>query len=139
MSMTGRNGYDDDPVLAPLLSQAREEFDTLGIILHGSRGAGVGQADSDYDLDWVLTDAAYDRKKAEGALTIEPVFDEERKVIDAEYTSPAVLSQVPSRTEWMVPAYATAEILLDKTGELADIVRRMTTMPEEQARGEAAA
>jgi hypothetical protein len=47
-----------DPVLAPLVRGAAVDPETLGVVLSGSRGAGLGDADSDYDVVFVLTEAA---------------------------------------------------------------------------------
>src|SRR5262249_9561880 len=54
--------WGNDPVLAPLLAAAAVDPEVEGLILSGSRGAGIHDAESDYDIEWVLTDAAYDRR-----------------------------------------------------------------------------
>lgn len=53
--------HNDDPVVAPLIDAARDDPSTIGLILHGSRGAGMGDEESDYDLIWVLTDHGFER------------------------------------------------------------------------------
>src|SRR6478735_5165100 len=46
-------------VLEELIEEVNADPESIGLILHGSRGAGVHGADSDYDLVRVVTDDAY--------------------------------------------------------------------------------
>jgi hypothetical protein len=55
-----------DAVLAPLLRGAAADPETLGVVLSGSRGARLGDADSDYDVVFVLTEAALAARQERG-------------------------------------------------------------------------
>jgi hypothetical protein len=121
-----------DPVLAPLLAAARADPEVEGVLLGGSRGAGVHDHESDYDLAIVLTDAAFERRRVRGDLLhirqhpIDPR-------LDVTYTHLQALESIIRRASWELPGYATAQILYDKTGRLAEIVQAMITMPAERA------
>jgi hypothetical protein len=59
--------------------------------LGGSRGAGVADHESDYDLEWVLSDAAYDARAGRGEpMEIKKHAREGATVLlDMGYTCPA--------------------------------------------------
>jgi hypothetical protein len=119
-----------DLVLADLLARAEADVDTLGLIVGGSRGAGCADAESDYDLDWVLTDAAYDKRQVRG----EPMEHGGKPLLDIGYTCPRELRRVADEPPgWWTPGYATARVLLDKTGVVTRALRAITLMPEDKA------
>jgi hypothetical protein len=126
----------DDPILQPLIASAVAEPDMLGLLLSGSRGAGMDDAESDYDLEWVLTDAAYDRRVERGEQ-LHPSRDPDRPLLDMSFTCPRELSRIAAEAGWQLPAYATARILYDKTGALTQILQAMATVPEQRARADA--
>jgi uncharacterized protein DUF4037 len=122
-----------DPVLQPLIAAARADREIEGLILGGSRGAGVDDAESDYDLEWVLTDQSYDRR-AERGESMHIRGTPEQPLLDVSYTCLHKLARIAAHASWVLPAYATARVLYDQTGQVAQIVRDMATMPEERAR-----
>src|SRR5947209_2593708 len=63
------NSYDagTDPVIQALMAEAAADADVIGLVLTGSRAVGAVAPDSDYDLVFVVTDAALDRYTAHGA------------------------------------------------------------------------
>jgi Domain of unknown function (DUF4037) len=129
------NRWDDDPILQPLIAAARADPDIEGLILGGSRGAGVDDAESDYDLEWVLADQAYDRRVERGESThIRGTL--EQPLLDVSYTCLCKLEKIAAQMSWELPAYATARVLYDKTGQVAQAVQAMATMPEERARAD---
>lgn len=135
--MTDHSGREiqqgGDPVLTPLLETARADPATVGLILHVSRGAGLGDEKSDYDLIWVLTDPAYERRVERGERLEETTFRHGRKLIEIAYTCPRRLGD-PTIPTWIIQGLATAQVLLDKSGEVAAGLSALLTIPEEQAR-----
>ncbi len=128
-----------DPVLAHLLGEATEDPETVGLILGGSRGAAMGDAESDYDLLWVLSEEAY----AARAARADPLAGKLRPItgipyVDLGYTCPRRLHELAANPSWRTPAFTTAQVLLDKTGEVAAAVQAIVTVPEERAREDAA-
>jgi hypothetical protein len=107
-------------VIEALVARARADPDTLGLLLSGSRGAGVAWAGSDYDLEWVLTDAAFDRRTAGGQPTAlyhkGPDQPSGEALLDLSYTCPRELSRKVAGRDWVALGLATARVLLDKTG-----------------------
>jgi len=121
-----------DPVIQPLIALARTNPDIEGLILSGSRGAGVHDAESDYDLEWVLTDQAYADRLAHGDSLRVPK-DPNQPWLDIGYTCCRVLEQIAADASWPLSGYTTAQVLCDKTGRVGEVVRAMGTMSEEQA------
>lgn len=127
---------DEDPILAPLMTTARNDPETMGLILTGSRGAGVGDDESDYDLIWVLSDAAYERRqKCADPLDFFSYADG-RRTVDGHYSCPRELAHVATNPGWWTAGYATSRLLLDKTGDVTRALQAIATMPEETGRTE---
>lgn len=132
----------NDPVLEELIDQARRDDASLGLILHGSRGAGTADHESDYDLIWVLTDAEYERRLEAGtALHIEQRADDSpaAPIVDIQYSCTTGLKRIAAKPGWWTPGYADSRILLDKTGEVARLLTEIVTLPEARGREAAAA
>ncbi len=129
--------FANDPLLQPLLLEASGDPGTVGVIIHGSRGAGVGDRQSDYDLIWVLTDEGYDRRVATGLPLEETTKYQGRKLTEISYTCLRRLAG-PSTPDWIIQGLATARVLLDKTGEVARTLDTLVTIPREKARAEVA-
>jgi len=53
----------DDPFLAELIETVRDDPETIGLLLHGSRSVGRHRADSDYDLIRIVTADAYEARR----------------------------------------------------------------------------
>ncbi len=128
---------DSDPLLATLVEEAADNPATLGLLLTGSRSVGHSMPDSDYDLVWVLTDRAYeDRSQAGGTR-------ERRKLnggalADVVYSCPQNLGQIAREPGWWTPGYATARVLVDKTGEVERLLDVIAVIPPDRAAGVAA-
>ncbi len=109
-------------VLAEIAAEVNADPSSLALILHGSRATGDASAGSDYDLIRIVTDEAYEERKAAGALL------ERREVIDAPkadvlYQSPSRLDWLADNPGWWTATYATAHVIVDKTGSIGGRVR----------------
>lgn len=114
-------------VLAELVGEVESDASSLGLILHGSRAMNDERADSDYDLIRIVTDDAYERRKADGAL-LERRESQDRPKADILYQSPSRLHWLAENPGWWTATYATARVIVDKTGDIEshvhDIVER---------------
>lgn len=129
--------FGDDPLLVALVARATADPETLGLALTGSRGAGMADAASDYDLCQVLTEAAFARRTAEDAAF--PLVDglETSAKIDLWYAAPSTLT-VEKTVSWMLPAFADTELLFDRDGSVGALVAALARMPAEKATADAA-
>jgi predicted nucleotidyltransferase len=116
-----------DPILDGLLREAGADPVVLGVLLLGSRAAGREDAESDYDVFLVLTEAAYEAKSSGDKRNVDGV------VVEIGYTSAADLERVRTEPSWWTPGFARARVLLDKTGGVAALVAHIAAMPEERA------
>ena len=114
-----------DP-LGEYVEEVRADPDSLGLLLHGSRGSGVERAGSDYDLIRVVADAAYEARSRERR-------HEKLGAIDVLYESPQRLRRLAESPGWWTATYADARVLVDATGELEPLVRAMVERAGEAA------
>jgi len=124
--------WNIDPVLAPLLAAAATDPEVEGIVLTGSRGAGVHDHESDYDIAWVLHDAAFDQRRARG----EPLHLRQHPFdarLDVVYTCLREFDRILAEASWELPAFATAHVLYDKMARVAHKIDAMTLMPADRA------
>lgn len=108
-------------VLDEITVEVAADSDTLGLILHGSRAAGVGGPGSDYDLLRVVTDESYAARKEQGALR------EQRSVAgspmaDIAYTCPERLRGAAEKFDGYTGVFVTGKVLVDETGEVARLL-----------------
>jgi hypothetical protein len=127
--------WANDPILQSIIATATADPEVEGILLGGSRGAGVADAESDYDLEIVLSDAAFDRRAAGGGQ-IKVSRDPDQPLLDLSYTCLRKLAEIAAETHWALPGYTTARVLYDKTGGLARVLQEMLTVPDERARAD---
>jgi hypothetical protein len=91
-----------------LIAAAMADPEIEGLLLGGSRGAGVDDADSDYDLIWVLADQAYDWR-AERGESLHIKQDPGQPLLDVSFTCLRELARIAARVSWELPGYATAQ------------------------------
>jgi hypothetical protein len=132
-----RQMWSDDPVLRRLVVEAEADPKTIGLILTGSRGAGCSGPESDYDLEWVLTDAAFKEQQAQDPPLDRKKLRIEGQLADICYSCPAKLARHLADSGWWTYAYVSSRLLLDKTGEVEVALQAMALMPEEKARADA--
>jgi hypothetical protein len=114
------------------VDDARANSPTLGLIVHGSRAVGVAREDSDYDVIRVVTEDEYARRKEADALL------ERRRPVGSPYVD--ILYQSPGGLEWhaanpgpWTATYTSARVVLDKTGQVADLVRAIVEAAGQRA------
>ncbi|MFN8490440.1 MAG: DUF4037 domain-containing protein [Caldilineaceae bacterium] len=128
-----------DSVLHALIAEAITDPDVIGLVLMGSRSIGGVASDSDYDVIFVVTDKALNRYQQtqttppRGATITPPI-----NTNDISHESPSTL-QLEKVVRWMLPAWAEAQVLYDRTGETTRVVDALRRMPEVQAHSEIAA
>lgn len=113
--------------LDALLAEVLADPDSLGLIMHGSRAGDEGREDSDYDLVWVLTDEGRARQ---------PEFHVRRGRADIVYQGIGHLREIADRPGWFTAGFLGAQVLADRTGEVAEVVADIVRKAGERARAE---
>lgn len=106
-------------VLDQLVGEVADDPSSIGLILHGSRAAGVHGPDSDYDLVRVVTDDAYASRRERGELR------EKRRgdlMADIVFASPERLRLRAESTDGYTPMFVTARVVADTHGQVAALV-----------------
>ena len=111
-------------VLGDVAAEVNADAFSLGLLLHGSRATGVERPDSDYDLIRVVTEEAYDARKAAGTL-LERVTPPDGPKADVLYQSPERLRWIADNPDWWTATYVSARVIVDKVGEVQELVRRI--------------
>jgi predicted nucleotidyltransferase len=118
-----------------LLQEARDDPAILGIVLTGSRGKGFGRADSDYDVLLVV--------RHEDLSAYQARFYEQRSWVGFDWWVSSLPELAPVAAEWGDPlaweilcnerySFADVSVLLDKTGQLQELVDAKGAIPEER-------
>jgi hypothetical protein len=126
----------DDPILHGLIHEAVDDPETVGLLLSGSRAASMATPTSDYDLYWILSDAEYDRRRVPGVPLRARREPPNQAPIDLVYVCQRDLDRLPTAPGWWTYGYATARVLVDKTGEVTRAIEAIATMTEEKARAD---
>jgi hypothetical protein len=110
-------------LLDEISNEVRDDPDSLGLILHGSRAAGVHGPESDYDLVRVVTDTSYAARRERGELR------EKRSGVgpgaDVVYACPERLRAHAATPDGYTGMYVTAHVVVDKDGQVAALVREI--------------
>jgi hypothetical protein len=117
-----------------LLNSARAEFDVLGVILSGSRGAGRATEHSDYDVVVVVRDVA-ERRYRRRFTPPPPGLDISVQGVSRFERG----SEGRPQTEGSGPAFAHIRVPVDKTGRIAKIARAKARIPKSRVRSYTAA
>ena len=94
-------------LVRPIVEAAEHDPNVAGVLLKGSQSMGAADEESDWDVVVVLLEGE-PSKKRDGRLEL----------------ITTTLERVRSVDSWELPALAHSEVLLDKTGELAELVTR---------------
>jgi hypothetical protein len=116
--------HAEDPALSTFVAAARDDADTLGVLLHGSRASGRAREDSDYDLIRIVTQEAYDARVGRGQLH-ERVRLDEGSIADVLYQTPSRIATYVSTPGWYTATYLGAHVAFDRTGDIATMLARM--------------
>ena len=119
-------------MLERIVDDARADPHTCGLLLTGSRAEGAADAESDYDLVWILDEEERGRREEAG----EPVHVKRvagAALLDVVYSSPARLRETAATPGWWSPGYAASRVLLAKTDDVRDLHRALTEMTHEVA------
>ena len=114
----------DDPLLAELVADIRDDPETIGLLLHGSRALGNHRDDSDYDLIRIVTEDAYLARRERAAL-VEKIARHGRPKADILYQTPSRIEPYVAEPDWYTATYLSARILFDRTGEIAPLIARI--------------
>jgi hypothetical protein len=131
--MSTRYDVHTDSIIQMLIAEAAADPDVIGLVLTGSRAVGAVAPESDYDVMFVVTDEAHARYEqtqttpARGTTITPPISTD-----DIGNTSPKSL-QFDTVVSWMLPAYAEARVLFDRTGETTRLIDALRQIPAEQA------
>lgn len=120
-----------DPVLDELAREAAADDATVGLILHGSRGAGVARNDSDYDLISVVRDDVYEQRRAD-----ERLLEVERRGqarVDRLFQSPARLAWIAEHPDWYTSTYLNVDVVVDKGAVVASALDSIRAAAHERA------
>jgi hypothetical protein len=110
-------------LLDELAAEVADDPESIGLILHGSRAAGVHGPESDYDLVRVVTDASYAARAESGELR-------EKRAgapgADIVYASAERLRSHAASTDGYTGMYVTAQVVVDRDGEVESLVREIS-------------
>ena len=112
-----------DRVLTAVVERAAADPATVGVLLKGS----PVDAESDYDLVWILTDAACDRR--------DPLHVREPP-LDIAYSSPQRLRDAAASPGWWSAGLARTRVLFDRSGEATELASALAEMTPELARAQ---
>jgi len=132
----GAHVATNDPILDELIREGLDDPETVGLLLSGSRAAGMVTATSDYDVYWVLADEVYDRRRTPGVPLRARREPPDQPPVDLVYVCQRDLDRLPTMPGWWTYGYATARVLLDKTGAIAPAIEAIRTMSEEKSRAD---
>lgn len=118
-------------VLDELAAEVEDDPESIGLILHGSRAAGVHGPESDYDLVRVVTDASYASRCERDELREKRPGSPGADVV---YASPERLRLHAASPDGYTGMYVTAQVVVDTDGEVAALVRAISEGAGRRAR-----
>jgi len=100
----------DDSFLAELIAESRDDSETVGLLLHGSRALATHRDDSDYDLIRIVTEDAYAARRDRNAL-VEKSAAVGLPKLDVLYQSQARVERYVADPGWYTATYLSAKVL----------------------------
>ena len=117
-------------MLAEVVDEVTADPESIGLILHGSRAAGVDGPASDYDLLRVVTEESLAARIGRDQLR-------ERRSgppkADIAYTSPERLRLRAETTDGYTPMFVNAQVVADTDGQVASLVEAIVANAGERA------
>lgn len=130
---SARDQVAADPVLASYVAAVRDDPDTFGVLLHGSRASGRHRDDSDYDLIRVVSQEAYDARRKDAALLKRITLDDGSKG-DVLYQTPLGIEGYVTTLDWYTATYLGARVAFDRDGDIGTMLARMRSEANRVAR-----
>jgi len=122
-----------DPVLASYVAAVKDDPDTLGVLLHGSRASGRHRDDSDYDLIRIVTQEAYESRRKDAAILKHITLDDGSKG-DVLYQTRSRVESHVTTPDWYTATYLWARVAFDRDGDIGPMLDRMRTEADRVAR-----
>ena len=119
-------------MIQALIAEAAADPDVIGLVLTGSRAIGATGPDSDYDVVFLMTDEAFARHPQP---QITPVRG---RTVTPPISTKDIWNEAPSTMQlevvepWVIPTWAEARILYDRTGETERVFAPLRFMPAER-------
>jgi Nucleotidyltransferase domain len=120
-------------VLDELVDEVNADPDSIGLILHGSRAAGVHRPDSDYDLVRVVTQSSYDARRERDELRDRRPGPPKADIV---FSTPERLRERAEWTDGYTPMLLNAEVVADTDGQVAALVETIVANAGSRARDE---
>lgn len=121
---------DDTPLfdgrLAASLERWKADPTVLGVGLHGSRGAGTQDADSDYDVLFLVTEADEDTETR--------LCPDGKPLWDPWSLTIPILEEMRDRPDGYSPTMLDVAIVFDRTGDFTRILSTFGDLPPDKAR-----
>jgi hypothetical protein len=118
---------------AELRALARNDPNVVGLFLGGSRGKGLGTPRSDYDVYLIVN-----KKVGEYRRHFPFRQDDDPQVVVLSLAEFRRHAEIGSETEWNRYTFAHVTAVLDKTGEIQQLLDEKGVLPREAAHGIAA-
>ena len=133
MTFGGRGEPTDAVALVSYVAAVKDDPDTLGVLLHGSRASGRHSEDSDYDLIRIVTQEAYDARRKDAALLKRITLGDGTKG-DVLYQTPAGIETYVTTLGWYTATYLGARVVFDRHGDIGTMLARMRVEANRVAR-----
>jgi len=124
VTQSARDQVAVNPVLASYVAAIRDDLDTFGVLLHGSRARGRQRDDSDYDLICIVTEDAYAVRRERGQLH-ERVSLDGGSTADLLYQTPIRIAEYVTTLGWYTATYLGARVAFDRNGDIGTMLARM--------------
>jgi hypothetical protein len=113
-----------DSVLTEVVNEVLDDPGAVGLLLHGSRALGTAGRDSNYDFIAIVSDSAYAQRREHGTLE-ERRFRSAHPMVAIAYESLERLRRSAHRGGARAGVYANSRVLVDKTGDITQLVSAM--------------
>ena len=120
-------------VMDEITAEVRDDPESLGLILHGSRAAGVHGPESDYDLVRVVTAAAYAARRDRDELRDRRPGPPEADIV---FSTPERLRERVEWTDGYTPMLVSAQVVADTDGQVAALVQAIVANAGARARAD---